>query len=42
MLGRTEQAIAAYDTCLNLNPRHVLAHYNRATALARLQRWGES
>lgn len=42
MAGRLDEALAAYDRCLALEPGNVQALYNRATALIQLQRWQDA
>src|SRR5260221_9509233 len=38
MLRRLEQAVEAYARCVEIEPGHVAALYNQATALVQLQR----
>ena len=40
--GRLEEAIAAYDAGLRVNPCFVEAHSNRSAALLSLGRWREA
>lgn len=42
MTGRLDEAIAAYDRCLTLEPGNPQVLYNRATALIQLQRWQDA
>lgn len=41
-MGRLDEALAAYDRSLAVEPGHAPALYNRATALIHLQRWSEA
>lgn len=41
LLGRTEEALAAYDAALAILPRFAVARHNRAYALLQLGRWQE-
>jgi protein O-GlcNAc transferase len=39
---RMEEAVEAYARCVQVEPGHVAALYNQATALAQLQRWQDA
>lgn len=42
LVGRTEEALAAFDEALRLNPRYIEAHLNRSVTLNHLGREGEA
>lgn len=42
MLGRLEEALAAFNACLLLDPANLAAGYNRAMVLIHLQRWPDA
>jgi predicted O-linked N-acetylglucosamine transferase (SPINDLY family) len=42
MTGRLDEALAAYDRCLLLEPGNPQAQYNRCAALIQLQRWQDA
>ena len=41
-VGEYEEALAAYDRAIELDPDHAVAHLNRGPALARLERYKEA
>ena len=41
-LGRNEEAVAAYNEAVRLDPQHVNAHYHKGNALYNLERYEDA